>query len=94
MGSHSLTRLDRDVALHLVEVKAYVNGVVDLHYEVRRFGGRAARRRQVFAETRACVERRSLAVDAEARCRKNVASIQRVRTNGPRAYHTHHRPFK
>ena len=27
--------LDRDVALHLAEVKAYKNGVVDLRYEVR-----------------------------------------------------------
>ena len=29
-------RLDRDVALHLAEVKAYRSGVVDLRYEVRR----------------------------------------------------------
>ena len=29
-------KLDRDVALHLAEVKAYANGVVDLRYEVRR----------------------------------------------------------
>ena len=28
-------RLDRDVALHLAEVKAYKSGVVDLRYEVR-----------------------------------------------------------
>jgi dihydrofolate reductase len=27
--------LDRDVALHLAEVKAYTNGIVDLRYEVR-----------------------------------------------------------
>jgi dihydrofolate reductase len=27
--------LDRDVALHLVEVKAYKNGMVELRYEVR-----------------------------------------------------------
>ena len=27
-------KLDRDVALHLVEVKGYTNGVVDLRYEV------------------------------------------------------------
>jgi dihydrofolate reductase len=29
-------RLDRDVALHLVEVNAYKNGMVELRYEVRR----------------------------------------------------------
>lgn len=29
-------RLDRDVALHLAEVNAYRNGVVELRYEVRR----------------------------------------------------------
>ena len=28
-------RLDRDVALHLAEVKAYRNGMVELRYEVR-----------------------------------------------------------
>src|SRR5262245_37458905 len=28
--------LDRDVALHLVEVKAYKSGIVDLRYEVRK----------------------------------------------------------
>lgn len=28
--------LDKDVALHLTEVKAYKNGIVDLRYEVRR----------------------------------------------------------
>ena len=28
-------RLDRDVALHLAEVKVYKSGVVDLRYEVR-----------------------------------------------------------
>jgi len=28
-------KLDRDVALHLAEVKAYKSGVVDLRYEVR-----------------------------------------------------------
>jgi dihydrofolate reductase len=28
--------LDRDVALHLVEVKAYKNGIVALHHEVRK----------------------------------------------------------
>jgi dihydrofolate reductase len=28
--------LDRDVALHLAEVKAYKSGMVDLRYEVRR----------------------------------------------------------
>jgi hypothetical protein len=28
--------LDRDVALHLVEVKAYKNGMVALRHEVRR----------------------------------------------------------
>ena len=29
-------KFDRDVALHLVEVRAYTNGVVDLRYEVRK----------------------------------------------------------
>jgi dihydrofolate reductase len=28
-------RLDRDIALHLAEVKAYKSGMVELHYEVR-----------------------------------------------------------
>ena len=28
-------RLDRDVALHLAEVKAYKNGMVELRYEVQ-----------------------------------------------------------
>jgi dihydrofolate reductase len=28
-------KLDRDVALHLAEVKAYVSGIVELRYEVR-----------------------------------------------------------
>jgi dihydrofolate reductase len=28
-------KLDRDVALHLAEVKAYKSGTVALHYEVR-----------------------------------------------------------
>jgi len=32
-------RLDRDVALHLAEVKAYKNGMVELRYEVRGRGG-------------------------------------------------------
>jgi dihydrofolate reductase len=34
-------KLDRDVALHLLEVKAYRNGMVELRYEVAR--GRSAR---------------------------------------------------
>jgi dihydrofolate reductase len=34
--------LDGDVALHLAEVKAYKNGVVDLRYEVRRPESRKA----------------------------------------------------
>lgn len=29
-------RLDKDIALHLAEVKAYKNGMVALHYEVKR----------------------------------------------------------
>ena len=29
-------RLDRDIALHLAEVKAYDSGIVELRYEVRR----------------------------------------------------------
>jgi dihydrofolate reductase len=29
-------KLDRDVALHLAEVKAYKSGIVDLRYEVRK----------------------------------------------------------
>jgi len=30
--------LDRDVALHLLEVSAYKNGMVALRYEVRKLG--------------------------------------------------------
>ena len=29
-------KIDKDIALHLAEVKAYKNGIVDLRYEVRR----------------------------------------------------------
>lgn len=32
-------KLDRDIALHLAEVKAYKSGMVDLRYEVRRHRG-------------------------------------------------------
>jgi dihydrofolate reductase len=32
-------RLDRDIALHLAEVKAYQSGVVELRYEVRGYRG-------------------------------------------------------
>ncbi len=35
-GISFFERLDRDVALHLVEVRAYQSGTVELHYEVRR----------------------------------------------------------
>jgi dihydrofolate reductase len=35
-GIRFFERLDRDVALHLAEVKAYKNGTVELCYEVRR----------------------------------------------------------
>src|SRR4051794_23441423 len=34
-GVSFFENLDRDIALHLAEVKAYKNGVVDLRYEVR-----------------------------------------------------------
>jgi dihydrofolate reductase len=34
-GIRFFDRLDKDVALHLVEVKAYKTGMVGLHYEVR-----------------------------------------------------------
>lgn len=34
-GISFFEKLDRDVALHLVEVKAYKSGIVALHYEVR-----------------------------------------------------------
>jgi dihydrofolate reductase len=34
-GIRFFDRLDKDVALHLVEVKAYKSGMVGLHYEVR-----------------------------------------------------------
>lgn len=37
-GISFFENLDRDVALHLVEVKAYVSGMVELRYEVRRQG--------------------------------------------------------
>ena len=35
-GISFFEKLDRDVALHLAGVKAYKNGMVELHYEVRR----------------------------------------------------------
>jgi dihydrofolate reductase len=35
-GISFFDKLDRDVALHLAEVKAYKNGMVELRYEVRR----------------------------------------------------------
>ena len=35
-GISFFEKLDRDVALHLAEVKAYKNGMVALRYEVRR----------------------------------------------------------
>jgi dihydrofolate reductase len=35
-GISFFDRLDQDVALHLVEVKAYASGMVALRYEVRR----------------------------------------------------------
>jgi len=35
-GISFFERLDKDVALHLVEVKAYETGMVALRYEVRR----------------------------------------------------------
>jgi dihydrofolate reductase len=35
-GISFFEKLDRDVALHLAEVKAYVSGTVELRYEVRR----------------------------------------------------------
>lgn len=35
-GISFFDRLDKDVALHLLDVKAYQNGMVELHYEVRR----------------------------------------------------------
>ncbi len=35
-GIRLFDRLDRDVPLHLAEVKAYGNGMVDLRYEVRK----------------------------------------------------------
>lgn len=35
-GISFFEKLDRDVPLHLIETKAYVNGMVELHYEVRK----------------------------------------------------------
>jgi dihydrofolate reductase len=35
-GISFFEKLDRDVALHLADVKAYKSGMVELHYEVRR----------------------------------------------------------
>lgn len=35
-GISFFDRLDRDFALHLTEVKAYVSGIVELRYEERR----------------------------------------------------------
>jgi dihydrofolate reductase len=40
-GISFFDKLDRDVALHLSEVKAYKNGIVDLRYEVRGRGNRS-----------------------------------------------------
>jgi dihydrofolate reductase len=42
-GIRFFEKLDRDVALHLAEVKAYKNGVVELCYEVRGSDGRESR---------------------------------------------------
>ena len=38
-GISYFEKLDTDVALHLAEVKAYKNGMVELRYEVRRQPG-------------------------------------------------------
>src|SRR2546423_5134943 len=38
-------KLDRDIALHLAEVKAYKSGMVELRYEVRRDRGELDSRR-------------------------------------------------
>jgi dihydrofolate reductase len=35
-GIRFFEKLDRDVALHLAEVKAYRSGIVELRYQVRR----------------------------------------------------------
>lgn len=35
-GVRFFQKLDKDIALHLAEVKAYANGTVDLRYEVRK----------------------------------------------------------
>jgi dihydrofolate reductase len=35
-GVRFFEKLDRDVALHLAEVNPYVNGMVELRYEVRK----------------------------------------------------------
>src|SRR5262245_10617999 len=35
-GISFFEKLDRDIALHLAGVKAYVSGLVELHYEVRK----------------------------------------------------------
>lgn len=39
-GIQFFEKLGKDVPLHLAEVKAYKNGIVDLRYEVRREAGR------------------------------------------------------
>ena len=38
-GISFFDKLDRDIALHLAEVKAYKSGIVELRYEVRRHRG-------------------------------------------------------
>jgi hypothetical protein len=38
-GIQFFEKLDRGIALHLVEVKAFKNGMVELRYEVRRDRG-------------------------------------------------------
>jgi hypothetical protein len=40
-GIRFFDKLDRDVALHLAEVKAYKSGTVELLYEVRGRGSEA-----------------------------------------------------
>jgi dihydrofolate reductase len=41
-GIRFFVKLDKDIALHLAEVKAYKSGMVELRYEVRRQGGELA----------------------------------------------------
>jgi dihydrofolate reductase len=60
-------QLDRDIALHLVEVHAYKSGMVELRYEVQERGGESRTAiSQQHAADGAAIERRGLRADRQA----------------------------